>query len=232
MFYYRARWYDPQARRFISEDPIGLAGGINLYAYVRNNPINAIDPQGLQNVYVFDSINPPPDSNVPGTSYQGVVYVVHDDGTIMGPYRGSSYPNSQEMQNGQIVPYSGNILNEGAYYYNNLYGHSGGTQRGLNIVDTNGNRIAPGRNVITGEDVQMTGVNQHAGATDLGTGRSRGSRGCPTIHPDHAGSYLSNFNWENGNRGNSQGVIYIYREMAPYYLFMEAKAKGLVPWLP
>jgi len=43
-----ARWYDPQARRFISEDPIGLNGGINLYAYVGNNPVNATDPSGLE----------------------------------------------------------------------------------------------------------------------------------------------------------------------------------------
>jgi RHS repeat-associated protein len=43
----RARWYDPQTGRFVSEDPIGLAGGINPYAYVGSNPVNGRDPYGL-----------------------------------------------------------------------------------------------------------------------------------------------------------------------------------------
>ncbi|MGH9850048.1 MAG: RHS repeat-associated core domain-containing protein, partial [Blastocatellia bacterium] len=46
LMYYRARWYDPQQGRFLSEDPIGFAGGLNLYGYVGNNPINRIDPSG------------------------------------------------------------------------------------------------------------------------------------------------------------------------------------------
>jgi uncharacterized protein RhaS with RHS repeats len=47
--YYRARWYDPQHGRFISEDPIGFEGGdINLYGYVGNHPIDESDPSGLQ----------------------------------------------------------------------------------------------------------------------------------------------------------------------------------------
>jgi RHS repeat-associated protein len=48
LYYYRNRWYDPQEGRFISEDPIGLGGGINLYAYVENNPLKFIDPMGTQ----------------------------------------------------------------------------------------------------------------------------------------------------------------------------------------
>ncbi|MDI6800834.1 MAG: RHS repeat-associated core domain-containing protein [Thermodesulfovibrionales bacterium] len=47
LYYYRARYYSPELQRFISEDPIRLVGGINLYAYVGNNPVNKIDPMGL-----------------------------------------------------------------------------------------------------------------------------------------------------------------------------------------
>ena len=47
LYYYRARYYSPQLQRFISEDPIKLAGGINTYAYVGGNPMSLIDPLGL-----------------------------------------------------------------------------------------------------------------------------------------------------------------------------------------
>jgi len=48
IYYYRARYYNPQFARFISEDPIEFsAGDTNLYAYVRNDPISLTDPLGL-----------------------------------------------------------------------------------------------------------------------------------------------------------------------------------------
>jgi len=42
------RYYNPTSGRYITPDPIGLAGGINLFTYVANNPVNNIDPRGLQ----------------------------------------------------------------------------------------------------------------------------------------------------------------------------------------
>jgi RHS repeat-associated protein len=47
LLYYRARWYDSETGRFLSEDPIGLAGGKNLYEYVEGNPVSLTDASGL-----------------------------------------------------------------------------------------------------------------------------------------------------------------------------------------
>jgi hypothetical protein len=42
----RARWYDPDLGRFLSEDPVGIQGGLNQYVFAGNDPINGVDPNG------------------------------------------------------------------------------------------------------------------------------------------------------------------------------------------
>ena len=42
-----ARYYSPTLGRFLQRDPIGIWGGLNVYAYVRNNPLVHLDPDGL-----------------------------------------------------------------------------------------------------------------------------------------------------------------------------------------
>jgi len=64
LYYNRARYYDPQIGRFLSEDPAGIAGGLNLYAYVDDDPVNRRDPSGLG----------------------GICYVTYPDGHVEGPY--------------------------------------------------------------------------------------------------------------------------------------------------
>ena len=47
LLYRRNRYYNPEQGRFIQEDPIGLAGGLNLYGYANGDPVNFSDPFGL-----------------------------------------------------------------------------------------------------------------------------------------------------------------------------------------
>ncbi|HOI95809.1 MAG TPA: RHS repeat-associated core domain-containing protein, partial [Syntrophobacter fumaroxidans] len=58
LHYNRHRYYDPKTGRYLTPDPIGLAGGINPYVYVGGDPVNRMDPLGLTDLNLL-----PPESD-------------------------------------------------------------------------------------------------------------------------------------------------------------------------
>lgn len=90
--YLRNRWYDPASGRLLTQDPIGLAGGVNLYAYAGNNPVSYSDPYGLCPI--------PPSSCLGrqgadlGASFVPVLSSLHDAATLV---TGKNYITGQKV---------------------------------------------------------------------------------------------------------------------------------------
>ena len=96
LYYNRYRDYDPSTGRYIQADPIGLAGGQNIYAYAGNNPINRVDPMGLRE----GTIHIPVPWWWPVPAYPGPTNMKPTPGStpIPGPTRPSGMSPDQERQ--------------------------------------------------------------------------------------------------------------------------------------
>ena len=56
MYYFPYRWYSPSSARWLTRDPLGMVDGPNVYGYVRNMPVQLIDPEGLLPIWALEIV--------------------------------------------------------------------------------------------------------------------------------------------------------------------------------
>jgi RHS repeat-associated protein len=85
------RYYHPALSRWLNRDPLGEAGGANLYAFAGNAPGNRLDPLGLTDFYVFSGIRA--SRNTPATNYLQIL--AHQ--VRLPPPANASYTNQDQL---------------------------------------------------------------------------------------------------------------------------------------
>ena len=94
------RDYDPQTGRYVQADPIGLAGGINLYAYVNGNPVTLVDPTG--------------EAGIPGAVYGAIAGGVSGYISSGGSWRGAAIGGLAGGAIGFVNPWSSTVAGSAA----------------------------------------------------------------------------------------------------------------------
>ncbi|HEY3271621.1 MAG TPA: RHS repeat-associated core domain-containing protein [Geothrix sp.] len=183
----QARFYAPMCGRFLSPDPardqhFEETQSWNIYSYVRNNPVMAIDPNGMEHYWVV--------VNAADPNRMAQVYVTRNDGSLRATYDAramgvKSAHHRRDVANGD-TPYgtarAGRIM-IGKAVMQKKYGKEKAKSYGeakINLVATSGELQSTGR--------ATTGVALHGGGGNLGDHaydaqqRLDNTQGCVRMH--------------------------------------------------
>jgi RHS repeat-associated protein len=114
LYYMRARYYDPTVGRFISEDPAGLAAGINPYSYADGDPVNGSDPTGLDGKCLAPALVFVPDPTGVGGSWHCTEAVLSTV-TVFGRSYGALMDALANIANFNALAQGTYVLSEGQY---------------------------------------------------------------------------------------------------------------------
>lgn len=151
------RFYGVENRGWISRDPIGVSGGVNLYAYVGNNPLTRIDPTGLDWVYSQSTGQLTHVDGNGNTTNVGTGYAGHGQGV-----------NNPAMQN---VPNVG-PLPQGTYTINPQQNNTTGS----------GTQLPASMRLTPDPNNQMFGRGGFIIHGDNAAGNQSASEGCPVLN--------------------------------------------------
>jgi RHS repeat-associated protein len=135
LYYYRARWYDPQLGTFLETDPIGSLDYVNLYAYVGAEPGNGVDPTGMQVVTIggggeSNSRGSYPLSSPIMRDFSDSYSRAHPDRRTM--YFGHAEARSRALN--EIVKYRNKLADEGVSQPLNIIGLSWGASEAIKLT--------------------------------------------------------------------------------------------------
>ncbi len=184
LYYYKYRYYAPIIGRFLQPDPIGYRSNLNLYGYVKNDPLNSGDPLGL---YLTPIVTPPPLNSGPpspgdATKFWNNIDIFDplNNPKILPPDYGPVPTPPSKYLNGKD-PFDPN--------YNNGGNNNGGNGNGGNGNGGNGN-----------------GGNGNGGNGNGGNGNGGNGTGGNGVSPNNPGNGVSPTNPGNGvsptNPGN------------------------------
>ena len=165
LYYYRARHYSPAWGRFLQADPIGYAGGVNLYAYVGNDPLNLVDPRGTYTLQIGGNTGYTLPFGISGTFFAGIAF--DTQGGVAGYYGygvGVGLGAGASMAGAVAVSNARTVNDLGGGFANASVGLGAGGRVGLDtFVGPSDNGFVSGAGLSAGVGLGLT---SYAGPTN------------------------------------------------------------------